>query len=261
MSIIGKLGIAERVGAPVVAAAKDAGGMSMIVWRAMLSLYPLDLERDEFWRAMYKFGVKSVPIVLVTAFFAGGIMVLQAAMYVTQYGLYTFVGWAAGFLTLRELGPLLIGLMFSGRVGANNAAELATMTITEQVDALRVLAIEPFRYLVMPRLLAMVVMLFCLTAIGDLVAITGGAVIAKVLLGLELRVFFQSIIDMVPLSDLFIGLFKSALFGLTIGVVSSHYGLSVQGGAQGVGRAVNACVVGTAITLFVVDYFVTTLLI
>jgi len=249
-----------KIGAPIVSAARDAGGMSMIVWRTVMSLFHLSLERDEFWRALYKFGVKSLPIVVVTAFFAGGIMVLQAAMYVTQYGLYTFVGWAAGFLTLRELGPLLIGLMFSGRVGANNAAELATMTITEQIDALRVLAIEPFRYLVLPRLLAMVIMLFCLTAIGDMVAIVGGGLIAKAILGLDFRVYFTSIIEMVPVSDLFIGLFKSALFGLTIGVVSSHYGLNVQGGARGVGRAVNACVVGTAITLFVVDYFVTTLL-
>lgn len=251
--------LVRRLGAPVLSAARDAGGMSMIAWRAFKTLYPVRIEREEFVRAMFKFGYLSLPIVIVTAFFAGGIMVLQAAMYVAQYGAYTFVGWAAGFVTLREMGPLLIGLMFSGRVGANNAAELATMTITEQVDALRVLAIDPFRYLVVPRLFAMVLMLFCLTAIGDLVAVGGGSIIARLVLGLEFRVFFDSVSTMVVLSDLSIGLVKSAVFGLAIGVVSSHYGLTVKGGARGVGHAVNACVVGNAILIFVVDYFITAL--
>jgi len=246
-----------RLGAPVVAAARDAGGMALIIGRAIRSLYPLSVEREELVRAMYKFGYMSLPIVIVTAFFAGGIMVLQAAMYVTQYGAYTFVGWAAGFVTLREMGPLLIALMFSGRVGANNTAELATMTITEQVDALRVLAIDPFRYLVVPRLFAMVIMLFCLTCVGDLIAITGGALVGKAILGLDMRLFFRSLSDMVTGADLLVGLVKSSVFGLAIGVVSSHYGLAVKGGARGVGQAVNACVVGNAILIFVVDYFIT----
>lgn len=249
----------RRLGAPVMAAARDAGGMTLIAWKALRALYPVQIEREELMRSMYKFGYMSLPIVIVTAFFAGGIMVLQAAMYVAQYGAYTFVGWAAGFVTLREMGPLLIGLMFSGRVGANNTAELATMTITEQVDALRVLAIDPFRYLVVPRLFAMIVMLFCLTAIGDLVAIGGGALIAKAILGIELRLFFDSVSSMVFMSDLIVGLVKATVFGLAIGVVSSHYGLTVKGGARGVGFAVNACVVGNAILIFVVDYFITAL--
>jgi phospholipid/cholesterol/gamma-HCH transport system permease protein len=252
--------IADRFGRPVVAAAREAGGMALILMRAVKSLYPFTVESDELWKAMYKFGYLSLPIVATTAFFAGGIMVLQAAMYVSQYGAYSFVGWGAGFVTLREMGPLLIGLMFSGRVGANNTAELATMTITEQVDALRVLAIDPFRYLVVPRLFAMVAMLFCLTAIGDLVAVGGGGLVAKAILGLDLRMYWKSIIDLVRFSDLLVGLIKSAMFGLTIGVVSSHFGLTVSGGARGVGRAVNASVVGSAITLFVMDYFLTAVL-
>lgn len=248
---------AARIGKPVTAMAREVGGMALIVAKTLAALWPPRVDRDELWRAMYKFGYMSVPIVLVTAFFAGGIMVLQAAMYVAQYGAYTFVGWAAGFVTLREMGPLLIGLMFSGRVGANNCADLATMTITEQVDALRVLAIEPFKYLVLPRLLAMVVMSFCLTAIGDLVAIGGGALIARGVLGIELRLFIKSVTDMVLLSDLLVGLAKSVVFGAAIGVVSSHFGLTVSGGSQGVGRAVNACVVSTAIAIFVLDYLIT----
>jgi phospholipid/cholesterol/gamma-HCH transport system permease protein len=242
-----------------VGAAREAGGMSLIVVRAVRSLYPVRIEAEEFLRALHKFGYYSLPIVVATAFFAGGIMVLQAAMYVTQFGAYSFVGWGAGFVTLREMGPLLIGLMFSGRVGANNTAELATMTVTEQIDALRVLAIDPYRYLVVPRLFAMLVMLFCLTAIGDLVAVAGGGLVAKAILHLDLRIYFRSFSDLVHFSDLYVGLIKSAVFGTTIGVVSSHFGLTVRGGARGVGRAVNAGVVSSAISLFVMDYFVTAL--
>lgn len=252
--------IAQKLGHSVVRTARDAGGMALILARAAKSLLPPDIDRDELIRAMDKFGVLSVPIVLATAFFAGGIMVLQAAMYVAQFGAYSLVGWGAGFVTLREMGPLLIGLMFSGRVGANNTAELATMTVTEQVDALRVLAIDPFRYLVLPRMIAMVVMLFCLTAIGDLVAIFGGGVIAQLTMGIDPRLFLRSIVDMVHLSDLLVGLAKSVVFGGVIATVSSHFGLTVRGGASGVGRAVNACVVATAITLFLVDYFMTAVL-
>ncbi len=252
--------ISERLGRPLVSAARDAGGMALIVARAFGSLFPWSVEREELLKALYRTGYQSLPIVMVTAFFAGGIMVLQAAMYVSQYGAYSLVGWGAGFVTLREMGPLLIGLMFSGRVGANNTAELATMTITEQVDALRVLAINPFRYLVVPRLFAMVVMLFCLTLIGDLVALGGGGLVARAVLGLELRTYFRSITELVRLVDLVVGLVKAVAFGFVIGAVSSHYGLAVSGGARGVGRAVNASVVASAIALFLVDYLVTAVL-
>lgn len=249
--------LASELGARVISAAEDAGGMAIILARAIRSLYPLDIDRDELVRAMYKFGVMSVPIVLATAFFAGGIMVLQAAMYIAQFGAYSLVGWGAGFVTLREMGPLLIGLMFSGRVGANNAAELATMTVTEQIDALRVLAIDPFRFLVLPRIIAMIVMLLVLTTIGDLVAIMGGGLVAKLVMNLDPRIYLNSIVEMVKLADLGVGLFKSVIFGGVIAIVSSHFGLTVKGGSQGVGRAVNACVVATAISIFIVDYFMT----
>src|SRR4029453_11101345 len=143
------------------------------------------IDARELWKHLYRMGNRSVPIVVLTALFAGGLMTLQAGPFVTKFGATALAGWAAGYAVLREIGPILIALMFSGRVGANNTAELATMTVTEQLDGLRAPAIGPVGFLVVPRVLSMIVMLLALTAIGDLVALLGAAVVGRVLLGIE----------------------------------------------------------------------------
>src|SRR5689334_12125757 len=127
-------------------------------------------------------GVKSVPIVALTAFFTGGIMVIQSGIFVKRFNAQGLLGWGAGYATFREVGPILIGLMFSGRVGSNNAAELGTMTVTEQIDGLRTLAIDPIRYLIVPRVIAMIVAMFSLLIIGDAVAAFGGMLFGKLLM-------------------------------------------------------------------------------
>lgn len=197
---------------------------------------------------------------VLTAFFVGGIMVIQSGIFVKRFGATGLVGWGAGFAILREVGPILIALMFSGRVGANNTAELGTMTVTEQLDALRALAIDPLRYLIVPRVLAMVVMLFCLTIIGDVVAIFGALLFAKLLLGVEPATFMTSLAENLSPADLTHGLVKSAAFGLAIALTSCHFGVTVRGGAVGVGRAVNAAVVAAAIAILLLDFFLTHLL-
>jgi phospholipid/cholesterol/gamma-HCH transport system permease protein len=150
--------------------------------------------------------------------------------------------------------------MFSGRVGANNTAELGTMTVTEQLDGLRALAIDPVRYLIVPRVLSMVLMLFALTVIGDLVALLGAVFLAKLLLGVEPGVFFSSFADNLKTADFTHGLVKAAAFGLAIALTSCHFGVTVRGGAVGVGRAVNAAVVAAAIAIMLLDFFLTYLL-
>jgi len=247
------------LGRPIVAVARDTGGMALLFIFALRALWPPQIERDETLRVMCKFGYMSLPIVAATSVFVGGIMVLQAATYVTEFGAQSLVGWATGWATLREVGPVLIGLMFSGRVGANNTAELATMNITEQLDALRVLAIDPLIYLFVPRLIAMIAMLVCLTAIGDIIALGGGAVVAKLILDLDVRLFFKSLFELIHLQDLWLSLAKAFLFGATIATVSSYFGMRATGGTRGVGRAVNASVVANAVVLFVADYFMTAL--
>ena len=155
---------------------QPGGGNHRIFLQILRALVPPKYDARETWRAFYKVGVQSYAIVIMTAMFTGAIMVIQAGGTIQASRATSFVGWAAGFTVLSEIGPVLIGLMFSGRVGANNTAELGTMVVTEQVDALRTLAIDPMNYLAVPRFIAMIVMLFLLVALGDLFALIGGAI-------------------------------------------------------------------------------------
>lgn len=247
------------IGGTVTRVAQDLGGVVMLLIRTLGCLFPPRLDLRQFVRCLYKMGNESVPIVALTAFFSGGIMVIQAGVYVKRFSATSMVGWGAGYAVLRELGPILIGLMFSGRVGSNNTAELGTMTVTEQIDGLRALAIDPIPYLIAPRVLAMMIMLFFLNVIGDLVAISGSALFGKIMLGVEFGVFFESFLWL-GLPDLFHGLTKAAFFGAIISLTSCHFGITVKGGAVGVGRAVNASVVASALGIVVSDYFLTYLL-
>lgn len=236
---------------------KEVGGLVVLMGQILRNLAPWKLDRPQIWRNLYRVGVKSFPIVVVTALLTGAIMVIQSGLYIEQYGAHGLLGWGAGYSVLREVGPIMIGLMFSGRVGANNTAELGTMKVTDQVDALRALAIDPIAYLVMPRVIAMIIMMFLLVVVGDFTALLGGAVTSQLLLGVDMKLFAWSVVEYIHLSDFTHGLWKSVAFGFAIAVISCHFGLATRGGAVGVGRAVNASVVGSAIAIFVLDYFIT----
>jgi phospholipid/cholesterol/gamma-HCH transport system permease protein len=250
----------EGFGATAMEVAREAGGITILGWRVLRCLVPPSMDGRELVRHMYRMGYRSVPIVALTAFFVGGIMVIQAGMYVRQFNAAGLVGWGAGYAIFREIGPVLIALMFSGRVGSNNTAELGTMTVTEQLDGLRALAIDPIRYLIVPRVVAMMVMLFILTVLGDLVSIAGGMLFSRLLLDLEYSTFYYSLVDNLSWQDFVHGLVKSAVFGLSIALTSCYFGVSVRGGAVGVGRAVNAAVVAAAVSIMLLDFFLTTLL-
>ena len=249
-----------RLGRAALALFREAGGMGLLAGRVALSAVTLRLDRRELLRSLYRMGAQSVPIVALTAFFTGGIMVIQSGIFVKRFGAYGLLGFGAGYATLREVGPILIGLMFSGRVGANNAAELGTMTVTEQLDGLRALAIDPVPFLIVPRVLAMMISLFCLVVLGDAVAILGGALFGKLLLHVELSSFLHSFADNLKPFDLSIGLIKALVFGLAISITSCHFGVTVKGGAVGVGRAVNDAVVAAAVAIMISDNLLTMVL-
>jgi phospholipid/cholesterol/gamma-HCH transport system permease protein len=234
------------------------GGIGLLLLQVLRALLPYPtMDRRELWRNLYKMGVQSVPIIVLTAFFTGAILVIQSGIFVKRFGAQGLLGWGTGYGTFREIGPILIALMFSGRVGSNNTAELGTMTITEQIDGLRALAIDPIRFLIVPRVTAMMIMLFLLTVIGDLVAIAGGALFGKLIVGVDLPVFWTSFVDNLDHWDFLHGLAKSAVFGLVISLTSCHFGVTVTGGAVGVGRAVNAAVVAAAVGIMVLDFIMT----
>ena len=244
------------MGARAIEILQLIGGIALFFVRTLRALVPPKYDARETWRAFYKVGVQSYTIVILTAMFTGAIMVIQAGGTIQASRATSFVGWAAGFTVLSEIGPVLIGLMFSGRVGANNTAELGTMVVTEQVDALRTLAIDPMNYLAVPRFIAMIVMLFLLVALGDLFALLGGAITSHVMLDISYSVFVSQVIDAQLLDEYILGLIKGSLFGMSIAIVSCYFGFTVRGGAPGVGRAVNNSVVASAIGILAIDLLV-----
>jgi phospholipid/cholesterol/gamma-HCH transport system permease protein len=241
--------------------AATAGKMGIVFGQIVVRIARLELDGVELKRNMYKMGVKSLPIVVVTALFTGAIMVVQAGPIVQRYGAQQLLGWGAGFGTLREIGPLLTALMISGRVGANNTAELGTMTVTEQVDALRALAIDPVAFLVVPRFIAIVATLFLSTLYADALSLLGAAYAGQALLGVEPGTFYNGLTSgLLGIADVTNGLVKSVIFGIAIALSSCHFGLATTGGAPGVGRSVNATVVASAAAIFVMDYLVSFIL-
>ncbi len=249
--------LAESAGRAFLNIAETAGGMTVLLARIAARFFPPRIDSRELWKNLYKMAVKSLPIVVVTALFTGAIMVIQAATIVKRYGAEGLLGWGAGFGTLREIAPLLTALMISGRVGANNTAELGTMVVTEQLDALRVLAIDPIAFLIAPRFVAIVSTLFMMTLFADALALLGAAYTGDGLLGVSPTTFYNGLTaGLLGFGDVANGLFKSTVFGLVIALASCHFGLATTGGAPGVGRAVNATVVASAAGVFMLDYLV-----
>jgi phospholipid/cholesterol/gamma-HCH transport system permease protein len=241
------LGVAEQ--------ARLVGTLALMFFGVIRAVAGRRIDRSELISCLHRMGVKSLPVVATTALFTGGIMVIQAGPIVERYGAQGLLGWGAGFGTLREIGPLLTALMISGRVGANNTAELGTMAVTEQIDALRALAIEPMGFLIAPRLCAVVITLFLSTLFADALALFGAAQCGWALLGVEPSVFYRGLTgELLGFGDVAHGLAKSLIFGLVIGLSSCHFGMATQGGAPGVGRAVNATVVVSAAGIFGLDY-------
>lgn len=251
----------QKLGGGFVDVAVRVGGMGILLAKIFKHVLTLDVDRDELLRQMYRMGVKSVPIVFVTALFVGAIMVIQAAPLVTRYGIHGLVGWAAGFSTLREIGPVLTALMISGRVGANNSAELGTMAVTEQLDALRILAISPVNFLLAPRFTALVLTMFLATVFSDVLALIGAAATSYVLLDVQPLTFYHGFSGgLLTMSDVWHGLAKSIAFGAVVGIASCQFGVSTRGGASDVGRSVNATVVFSAVGIFALDYLVSFML-
>ncbi|WP_437728747.1 MlaE family ABC transporter permease [Sorangium sp. So ce861] len=247
----------HQLGASFLQIAATVGGMAVLAGQIAARVATLRVDGAEFMRNLYRMGVKSMPIVVVTALFTGAIMVIQAAPLVERFGAHGLLGWGAGFGTLREIAPLLTALMINGRVGANNTAELGTMVVTEQIDALRVLAIDPVSFLIAPRFLAMVLTLLLAVIFADALALLGAAFTGDLLLGVAPTVFYNGLTSgLLGIGDVMSGLVKSVVFGVVLALSSCQYGLGVTGGAPGVGRAVNATVVASAAGIFILDYFV-----
>jgi phospholipid/cholesterol/gamma-HCH transport system permease protein len=202
-------------------------------------------------------GVGSLPIVVLTGFFIGAVMVLQTAAQFVRFGQTALTADAVSLALVRELGPTISGLLVTGRNASSIASELGSMVVTEQVDAMRAMGTDPTRKLVTPRMVATVFMLPLLTAMADFSGMIGGFVVSTFTLRLGAVAFWTRAIDVLDFSDLMQGLSKPLIFGFILSTVGCYHGLRVRGGTQGVGRATTSAVVSSSVFILVVNFFLT----
>jgi phospholipid/cholesterol/gamma-HCH transport system permease protein len=202
-------------------------------------------------------GVGSLPIVILIGFFTGAVLAGQTANTLQRFGSLNLIGQLVSLSMVRELGPVLTGILVAGRNASGMASELGSMVVTEQIDAMRALGTDPSKKLVTPRVTATVFMLFFLTIISDLVGLAGGVMVAKVFLHLDARQYWNNAWQSLVFEDLLMGLVKPVLFGFIVATVGCYYGMTARGGTQGVGRATTQAVVTASVMIIVVNFFVT----
>ncbi len=215
--------------------------------------HPSKLKWDSLWRLLEKSGTDAVPIVTLLSFLMGGILAFQAALQFRKFGANIFVADLVSVAMCLEMGPLMTAIIAAGRSGAAFAAHIGTMQVNEEVDALRVMAIDPMRYLVSPRILAVAFALPCLTVFADLVGIVGGCIVAVITLDLTPVAFFNQMAKVLEVSDIMKGLTKSFVFGIEIAMIGCLRGFQVKGGAESVGKATTSAVVTCVFILTVTD--------
>lgn len=215
------------------------------------------IPRESFFRQMVLMGLDSTAIVSLVGASVGTVLALQAAYSLRTFGAIMYTGSLVSVAMARELGPLIASIVICGRIGARMAAELGTMMVQEEVDALSTMGINPVRFLVLPRCLALAIMLPCLTVIADAMGMIGGFVIGITGLGINPYIYIQKSIDALVLKDIYTGLLKSFIFSILIALVSCHQGLSVSGGADAVGKATTQAVVISIVLIIVVDSLAT----
>lgn len=240
---------------PVAKFLSELQDISLLIWRGVVSLATGPRYLSETVRQMDLIGVGSLPIVLLTGFFTGGVLVLQTFPTLEYYSIQSESGRSVATSLIRELGPVLSALMVSGRIGSAISAELGSMVVSQQIDAMRALGTDPVRKLVVPRIIALIMMLPLLTVAADIFGLIGGGVVANYLYNQDVNVFVESVRNGISTSDIIGGMIKPLFFGLVIGSVSCHKGLSTTGGTVGVGRSVTNAVVISSIWVIIFDFF------
>ena len=236
----------------------NAGDIVLFLLKFLAQVFRFPLYLRLYFKQCEKIGVDSLPIVLLTSFFTGGVLALQSYNGFSNETLASSqVGSVVALSMLRELGPVLASLMVAGRVGAAIAAEIGTMRVTEQIDALVTLATNPIKYLLVPRIMAAVTMVPMLVTIANVVGIWGGYLVATNILGLNEYTYMDSSFRSVQFEDISLGLIKAVVFGLIIGLMGTYHGYRSRGGAEGVGKATTVAVVSASVAILVSDYFIT----
>jgi phospholipid/cholesterol/gamma-HCH transport system permease protein len=239
--------------------AARTGELGLLTGRAFLAMIAPPYEIGSWIRQMEQIGVRSLGVAGITTIFTGMVLALQTALSLPTLGIKYYIGTVVSKSLVRELGPVLTALIVGGRIASGMTAEIGTMKVTEQIDALRSMAADPVKKLVAPKLVATLVMLPALTVIGDALGILGGLIVATGTLDLTPGLYLNDVWDSLKLGDVFSGVAKSFFFAYFIAIIGCYNGLHTTGGADGVGRATTNTVVLAAILVLVSDFFLTKL--
>lgn len=246
------------IGAFVLGAIREIGQVTVFLLSVLRHTFRFKGAKGQFFSQFSFVGVDSLPIILLTAFFTGAVLALQSYNGLSGGPLVnTQLGRLVTLSMLRELGPVLASLMLASRVGAAMAAELGTMRVTEQIDALTTLAANPMRYLVVPRVMACLFMLPLLVVLANIIGIFGGYTVATQVLGVPGNMYMDGTYHAIGTTDLAMAIVKAAVFGLLVGLMATYHGFNARGGAEGVGQATTRAVVYGAVSILVADYFIT----
>lgn len=236
------------------------GECVLLIWETGKRLFSRPRETGELVSQMAFVGVNSVPVVVLTTLSSGAVIALYTSQILVQYGASSLAGGAVGLAVIREMAPVLAGIMVAARCGSAMAAQIGTMAVTEQIDALRSLQVNPINYLVIPRMLACLFMVPILGFMGMYAGVLGGYFVAVFLSGVPDGTFWNSIQQFVLPEDIFKGMLKALVFGVIVAVVACQQGLRTKGGAVGVGKATTQTVVVSMVLIYVADFFLTKIL-
>ncbi|MFA6029719.1 MAG: ABC transporter permease [Elusimicrobiota bacterium] len=252
----------SAAGETLIGWAESSGRASLLVRSSVLWVLRSRIEWRQALVQMMRIGVESFGVTVMTSLFTGMVLALQTgASFKSLFNEPLFTGTIVSFALVKELGPVMTALVVAGRAGAAIAAELGTMKVTEQVDALYTLGTDPVRYLVIPRVIAFLVVLPILTIFADYSGVIGGCIVANIKLGIPTSVYWHDVFDHLGNQQFFHGLAKTYVFAICISYISCYKGLNTSGGAEGVGKATTSAVVYSMSAVLVVDYFVTAILV
>lgn len=235
------------------------GGVVILFIETLFWVFIPPFRRRQLFDQMHKIGVSSLPIVFLTAMFTGMVLALQSAYQMQRISAQMYIASLVALSMTRELGPVLTALVVAGRVGASITAELGTMKVTEQIDALETLATNPVKYLVVPRFLALFLMLPLLTVYADFIGMLGGYIVGVFKLHINSNMYLNMTTNPLGLKDIYTGLFKSVIFAMIIAIISCYEGIKTEGGAEGVGRSTTLSVVTSFVLIIAADCIFTAL--
>jgi len=252
--------IIEWIGKTFINFLSEAGRMLLLLIEVVKEALKPPIKLERIFIQMEFIGVKSLFVVILVSTFTGMVLALQTYTGFRRFSAESMVGAIVALSLCRELGPVLTSIMVTARAGSAMAAEIGTMRVTEQIDALTVMAVNPVKYLIVPRIIASIFVIPILTIISDYTGIVGGYIVGVKLLNINEGVYINRTIDLLEMSDIFNGLFKSIIFALLLSLIGCYKGYYTKGGARGVGKATTEAVVLSCVVIFIADYVLTSFL-